>query len=168
MTSPPLIRPVLLAIISLAALLLQTLVLPLAAIGTIVPDVVLIWIVYLGITRGHIAGSTAGFFLGLLLDVLSGDNGMLGLSAFTKTFGGFLAGYVFNENKTLQTLSTSRFPLFVTVVALIHNQILFMISLQGSDIPMQAVILRYAIPSTVYTGLMALMPMFVFSRKVHS
>lgn len=168
MTSPPVIRPALLATISLAVLLLQTLVVPLAAIGTIVPDVVLIWIVYLGITRGHIAGSTAGFFLGLLFDVMSGDNGMLGLSAFTRTIGGFLAGYAFNENKTLQTLSTSRFPLFVTLVALIHNQLLFMISLQGFDVPMQTVILRYGIPSTVYTGLVALLPMFVFARKVHS
>ena len=168
MTSTPVIRPVVLIVISLGALLAQTLVLPYAAVGTIVPDVVLIWVVYLAVTRGHIAGSTAGFFLGLMLDVLLGDNGMLGLSAFTKAIGGFLAGYTFNENKTLQTLSTSRFPLIVTLVALIHNQIYFMISLQGSDIPVQAVILRYGIPSTIYTGLVALLPMFVFSRRVRS
>ncbi len=168
MVAPPVIRPVLLVVISVAALIIQTLVLPYAAIGTIVPDVILIWIVYLAVTRGHIAGSTAGFFPGLALDVLAGDNGMLGLSAFTKAIGGFLAGYMFSENKTLQTLSTSRFPLIVALVALIHDQIYYMISLQGSDIPLQSVIFRYGIPATIYTSLVALLPMFVFARKVRS
>ncbi|MBK7259989.1 MAG: rod shape-determining protein MreD [Ignavibacteriae bacterium] len=168
MTSAPVIRPALLVLISLAALLLQTMILPYVAVGTIVPDAVLIWIVYLAITRGHIAGSTAGFFLGLILDVLMGGDSMLGLSAFTKTLAGFLAGYAFSENKTLQTLSTSRFPIIVAITALVHNQFYFLVSLQGSDIPLESVVLRYGIPATIYTGLLALLPMFIFSRRVHS
>jgi rod shape-determining protein MreD len=161
-------RPALLVLISTAALLLQTLVLPYAAIGTIVPDAVLIWIVYLAVTHGHIAGSTAGFFLGLVLDVLMGGDGMLGLSAFTKTLAGFIAGYAFSENKTVQTLTTSRFPLIVGLTALVHNQFYFLISLQGSDIPLESVVLRYGIPATIYTGLLALLPMFVFARRMRS
>lgn len=168
MTSAPVIRPVMLVLISLAALLLQTLVLPYAAVGTIVPDAVLIWIVYLAITRGHIAGSTAGFFLGLIMDVLLGGDGMLGLSAFTKTLAGFLAGYTFSEKKTLQTLSTSRFPLIVALTALVHNQFYFLVSLQGTDIPLESVVLRYGVPATIYTGLLALLPMFIFARRVRS
>lgn len=168
MTSAPVIRPALLILISLGALLLQTMILPYVAVGTIVPDAVLIWIVYLAITRGHIAGSTAGFFLGLIVDVLLGGDSMLGLSAFTKTLAGFLAGYAFSENKTLQTLSTSRFPFIVAIVALVHNQFYFLVSLQGSDIPLESVVLRYGVPATIYTGLLALLPMFVFSRRVHS
>lgn len=168
MTSAPVIRPALLVLISLAALVLQTMILPYAAIGTIVPDAVLIWIVYLAVTRGHIAGSTAGFFLGLILDVLMGADGMLGLSAFTKTLAGFLAGYMFNENKTLQTLSTSRFPVIVAVTALVHNQFYFLVSLQGTDIPLESVVLRYGVPATVYTGLLALLPMFIFARRIRS
>jgi rod shape-determining protein MreD len=168
MTSAPVMRPALLVLVSVAALLLQTLVLPYAAVGTIVPDAVLIWIVYLSVTRGHIAGSTAGFFLGLVLDVLMGGDGMLGLSAFTKTLAGFLAGYTFSENKTVQTLTTSRFPLIVALVALVHNQFYFLVSLQGSDIPLESVVLRYGIPATIYTGLLALLPMFVFARRVRS
>ena len=93
---------------------------------------------------------------------------MLGLSAFTKTLAGFLAGYAFSENKTLQTLSTSRFPFIVAIVALVHNQFYFLVSLQGSDIPLESVVLRYGVPATIYTGLLALLPMFVFSRRVHS
>ena len=89
--------------VSLLVLLVQTILVPYLAIGTIVPDLVLIWIVYLAITRGHIAATTAGFFLGLTMDILAGDDGMLGLSSFTKTLAGFLAGYTFSENKTCRS-----------------------------------------------------------------
>jgi rod shape-determining protein MreD len=168
MVPAPVTRPAILVLISVVALLVQTLILPYVAIGTIVPDVVLIWIVYLALTRGHSAGSTAGFFLGLVLDVLMGGDGMLGLSAFTKTLAGFIAGYAFSENKTVQTLTTSRFPLIVALAALVHNQFYFLVSLRGSDIPLESVVLRYGIPATIYTGLLALLPMFVFARRARS
>jgi rod shape-determining protein MreD len=168
MTSAPILRPALILGISLAVLLVQTLILPYIAIGSIIPDLVLIWVVYLAVTRGHIAGSTAGFMLGLMLDVLAGDDGMLGLSAFTKTLAGFLAGYAFSENKTEQTLTSSQFPLIVTVTALVHNLVYFIVSLQGSDLSWQLSIVRFGLPATAYTGLAALIPMFIFSRRAHS
>jgi len=40
----------------------------------------------------------------MVVDLLSGADGMLGLSALAKTIAGFVAGYFYNENKTLQTL----------------------------------------------------------------
>jgi rod shape-determining protein MreD len=168
MTAVPIIRPVVILGISLAVLLAQTLVIPYIAVGTIVPDLVLIWIVYLAVTRGHIAGSTAGFVLGLMMDVLAGDDGMLGLSAFTKALAGFLAGYTFSENKTIQTLTSSQFPLIVTVTALVHNLLYFIVSLQGSDLAWQISIVRFGLPATAYTGLAALIPMFIFSRRANS
>jgi rod shape-determining protein MreD len=168
MTSAPILRPALILGISLAVLLLQTLIMPYVAIGSIIPDLVLIWIVYLAVTRGHIAGSTAGFILGLTLDVLAGDDGMLGLTAFTKTLAGFLAGYTFSENKTVQTLTSSQFPLIVTVTALAHNLLYFIVSLQGSDIAWQSAVVRFGLPATAYTGLAALIPMFIFSRRAHT
>lgn len=157
-----------LAAISLAVVLVQTILVPFLAIGMIVPDIVLIWVVYLGITRGHIAGSTAGFALGLLLDVLAGNDGMLGLSAFTRTLAGFLAGYTYNENKTLQTLSSSRFPLIVSAAGLVHHLLYFVIFLAGTDVSWEAAVIRYGIPGTVYTALASLLPLFIFARRAHS
>lgn len=168
MITVPILRPTRIIAISLLAILLQTLIVPYVAIGTIVPDLTLIWIVYLAVTRGHIAGSTAGFVLGLALDVLAGDDGMLGLSAFTKALTGFLAGYSFSENKTMQTLTSSQFPLIVTTTALVHNLLYFIVLLQGSDITWQSAIVRFGLPATAYTGLAALLPMFFFSRRAHS
>jgi rod shape-determining protein MreD len=161
-------RSLILLIISIVVLLAQTTVIPFIAVGTIVPDLVVIWIVYLGITRGQITASTAGFFLGFALDILAGEDGMLGLSSLTKAVAGFLAGFTFNENKTTQTLSSAQFPVIVAVVSLVHNLLYFVIFLQGTDISWDNAIVRHGIPSTVYTVLVALIPMFIIARRNHS
>lgn len=157
-----------LALISLAVLLLQTILIPFVAVGTIVPDLILIWVVVLGIARGQITASTAGFFLGLGLDLLAGDDGMLGLSSLTKAVAGFLAGYTFNENKTMQNLSSAQFPLTVAIVSLVHNLLYFLIFLQGTDISWNDAILRHGIPATAYTVLVSLIPMFIMARRNRS
>ncbi len=161
-------RPLLLIVISLAVLLVQTTVIPYVAVGTIVPDLLLIWIVYLGITRGHVSASTAGFFLGLMMDILAGADGMLGLSSLTKVVAGFIAGYTYNENKTIQTLTSAQFPLIVGAVGLMHNLLYFVIFLQGTDISWNSVVLRHGIPATVYTVLVSLFPMFIYARRYRS
>ncbi len=56
----------------------------------IVPDLVLILLVYVSFANGTVIGSTAGFFSGLLLDFLSAAP--IGLNACTKAVTGFVAG----------------------------------------------------------------------------
>jgi rod shape-determining protein MreD len=157
-------RTVTLSALSLLVLLIQTTIVPHIAIATIVPDLLLIWIVYLAITRGQVTAMTAGFFLGVLLDVVSGGDTMLGLSALTKSVAGFLAGYWYSDNKIEQNLSGIQFPLLLIAVSLVHNLLYFLIFLQGSDISWNVAILQYGIPATVYTAALAMLPMFAFAR----
>ena len=121
--------PTLIAL-SLVCLLVQTTLVPYIAIATIVPDLILIWIVYVAIVRGQIPAMTVGFLLGLLFDVFSGGDNMLGLSALAKTVAGFLAGYSYNENKITQFLSGPQFPVLLIIVSLVHNLLYFIIFLQ--------------------------------------
>jgi rod shape-determining protein MreD len=151
--------------VSLLVLLAQTTVVPHLAIDTIVPDLLLIWIVYLGISRGHVSAMTAGFFLGLLMDILAGDDGMLGLSSLTKTAAGFLAGYTFNENKVVQILSGYQFLLILAAASLVHDLLYFLIFLQGADLAWNEALVRYGLPTTLYTLAAALIPLFVFARR---
>jgi rod shape-determining protein MreD len=151
--------------ISLLVLLAQTTVVPHLAVGTIVPDLLLIWIVYLGISRGHMSAMTAGFFLGLVMDILAGDDGMLGLSSLTKTAAGFLAGYTFNENKVVQILSGYQFLVILGAASLVHDLLYFLIFLQGADPAWNEAIVHYGLPTTVYTLVAALIPLFVFARR---
>jgi rod shape-determining protein MreD len=150
--------------LSILALLLQTGVVRFLSLGGIVPDLLLLWVVVLAVRRGQIPATSAGFFLGLAQDLLSGD-GMLGLSALTKTLAGFIAGYFYNENKTLQTLGSYRLLLITGLVSLVHDGLYFLIFLQGSGISWSRSLLTYGLPTTLYTLAFALIPLFAFARK---
>jgi rod shape-determining protein MreD len=71
---------VLFSAIAIAALLLQTTVLPLAAIGRATPDLLLIMCVYLGLHQHTVGGAVGAFSLGYLQDAFSGS--VAGLNAF--------------------------------------------------------------------------------------
>ena len=151
--------------LSIVIILLQTSVVKFLAIGGLVPDIALLWIVYLAIREGQLAATAAGFLLGLALDLLAGSGSMLGLAALGKTVAGFLAGYFYNENKILHTLGSYQYILIVTVVSLVHNLIYFIIFLQGSDTGVVQAIVRFGLPATAYTAAAALIPMFAFARR---
>jgi rod shape-determining protein MreD len=66
--------------IAIGALLLQTTVLPFAAIGRATPDLLLIMCVYLGLHQHSVGGAIGAFSLGYLQDAFSGS--VAGLNAF--------------------------------------------------------------------------------------
>jgi rod shape-determining protein MreD len=151
--------------LSILILLLQTSIMKFLAIGTLVPDVVLLWIVYMAVREGQLSATVAGFLLGLALDLLAGSGSMLGLTALSKTVAGFLAGYFYNENKILHTLGSYQYILIVTVTSLVHNLIYFIIFLQGSDTGIVQTVVQFGLPATAYTAAAALIPMFAFARR---
>lgn len=151
-------------LLSLLFILLQTTLVRFVSVLDIVPDLPLLWIVYLGIRRGQIPATLAGFLIGLVLDLLSGADGLVGLGALTKTTGGFLAGFFYNETRTRQTLSGYGLLVAVFIVSLVHHALYFVILLQGIEMTVTQSFLRYGLPTTVYTTVAALLPMFVFAR----
>jgi rod shape-determining protein MreD len=151
---------------AVVVLLLQTTVVRFLAIGGAVPDLVLLWIVGIAVRRGQLTATVTGFGLGLAFDLLSGPDGMIGLSALANTVAGFIAGYFYNENKILQTMSGVRF-LFITMLAsAAHDLLYFLIILQGLGLQWGEMLLLYALPTTAYTVAIALLPMFAYARKV--
>jgi rod shape-determining protein MreD len=152
-------------LLTILFIVLQTTLARFLAIAGLSPDLTLVWIVYCAVRRGQLAGTLAGFFAGLTLDLLSGNDGMLGLLALSKTVSGFIAGYFFNDNKTIQTLSTYRFVLLLAMVSFVHNLIYFIIFLQGSDVRWWGAVTFYGIPAAVYTTAVGLVPMFAFARR---
>lgn len=152
-------------LISVAVLLLQTTVAPYLGVLHVVPDFVLVWIAILGIRHGRFGAIGAGFLLGLAVDLLSGADGMLGLAAFCKSLAGFVAGSFHNENKTAQSLGDSTLLVATAAASLVHNLLYFVVFLQGSEVGVWASILRYGLPTTLYTTAVAMLPMFVFARR---
>jgi rod shape-determining protein MreD len=161
-------RAVFYVLATLLFVLLHTLLTKFLAIGNIVPDIMVVWIVYVAIREGQIAGLAVGFASGLAIDLLSGQDGMLGLAALAKTLAGFVAGYFHNENKTFQILGGYELIVAIGVASLAHNVVYFIIFLQGTEIGWLSAILFYGVPSSLYTTALGLLPMFGFGYKYGS
>jgi rod shape-determining protein MreD len=152
------------SIVTLLLLILQTTIIPFASIANIVPDILIIWIVYVAIKLGQIPATIIGFMIGIVIDLVSGH--FIGLSALSKTVAGFFAGYFYNENKIDYTIGSYHFLIIVGFSSLFHNIIYFVIFVQGSEIGFWTAVFRFGLFSTIYTIAFALLPVFVFSRKI--
>jgi rod shape-determining protein MreD len=147
-------------------LLVQITFLPYIALGGMLPDILLPWLVVLALRRGQLEATASGFLVGLLQDAVSLK--FFGLAALAKTLAGFMAGYFFNENTTGQTLGSYRFILVVGVSSLAHNLMYFLIFYQGSDLSGAASVLLATIATTLYTCVVTLLPMFIYSQRYHT
>jgi rod shape-determining protein MreD len=126
------------------------------------PDLVLIYLIWVTIERGQMAGELGGFGLGLGLDVLSG--GILGSQALSKAIAGFLLGYFFNEEKTKQRLRNWPFLIFVALGAAINNVIYYGLFTQASTGFLEY-LTEHGGLSVLYTTIVAIAPMMYFSRR---
>ena len=151
--------------LSLLVIVVHTTLTEFIAILGITPDIPLAWIVYLSVRRGQIPGTVGGFLIGLTLDLLSGLDGVLGLSALTMTLAGFVAGYFYNENKIWQTLGGTRFLVITAIAASVHHLLYFVIFLQGTAIGWWGTVGRYAVPSVLSTTAAAVLPMLWIRRS---
>jgi rod shape-determining protein MreD len=150
------------ALITVALFVLQSTFVRFIAIENITPDILVVWIVYLALRYGQIHATTAGFLLGLAMDIISGS--FLGLSALSKTVCAFVAGYFYDETKTAQILATYRFAVLVFFASLIHNLIYFTLFVQGSDLPLGRTLALFGFTTSLYTSAVSLLPIFGHSR----
>ena len=105
-------------LIGLALFALQWLVLGRLRIWGSYPDVVLLYVAWIGLRSGRQAGSIGGFLLGTLMDAAYGT---WGINMFVKTLIGFLLGlFPVDERESLRLQPQQAF-LGGLVVALLHN-----------------------------------------------
>jgi len=130
----------------------------------ITPDVTLIGIVYVSINRGKIIGSVSGFFSGLVLDLISFS--FLGLSTLSKASAGFFAGFFFRESKINKYLSTYIFVLIVLFASLVNNFFYYVLYYQGSSLQIIDIVLRYILPTSIYTSFISVIPLMFFRKRL--
>jgi rod shape-determining protein MreD len=154
------------ALIVIGLLLLQTTFLPFIALGGYLPDLFIIYLVYIALRRGQIEATVSGFIIGLLQDILTTQ--FFGLVALSKTIAGFVAGYFFNENTAEQTLGSYRYVLLVALCSVVHNLLYFIFFFQGSNDFVLFSTIEYTMGTTLYTCVISVLPMFFFSRKYNT
>jgi rod shape-determining protein MreD len=154
------------ALVVIGLLLLQTTFLPFITLGGYLPDLFILYLVYIALRRGQIEATLSGFIIGLLQDIITIQ--FFGLAALSKTIAGFIAGYFFNENTVEQTLGSYRFVLLVALCTVVHNLVYFTIFFQGSNSPVFISTIESTLGMTLYTCIIAVLPMFFFSRKYNT
>jgi|WetSurMetagenome_2_1015567.scaffolds.fasta_scaffold09519_3 rod shape-determining protein MreD len=151
------------AFIVIALILLQTTFIPFISLSGYLPDLYILYLVYIAVRRGQIEATISGFLIGLFQDIITIK--FFGLAALSKTLAGFVTGYFFNENTIEHTLGSYRYVLLIGMCSLIHNIVYFALFFQGSENSVLISMLLSTFGVTLYTCIMGILPMFFFSRK---
>ncbi len=150
-------------VIVIGLVLLQTTFIPFISLSGYLPDLFILYLVYIAVRRGQIEATISGFIIGLLQDIITIK--FFGLAAISKTIAGFMTGYFFNENTIEQTLGSYRFLLLIGMCSVVHNIVYFTIFFQGSENSVFFSTLESTFGMTLYTCIIGILPMFFFSRK---
>ncbi len=105
--------------VGLAVVLLQWLLSNLK-LWDVWPDVVLLYVAYVALRRGRVAGAATGFFAGLAMDFLVMPTS-LGLNTVLKTIMGFVIGFFRSEQGENLRLTPGQAFVGALVVAVVHN-----------------------------------------------
>ena len=119
------------------------------------PDVVLLFVAYVALRRGRVAGAVAGFTAGLAMDLLV-NPATLGLNAVLKTLLGFVIGLFRSDQGEHLRLSPIQAFLGALMVAIVHNGLMTIVLALEQDTRTPFLIFGLWIGSSVYTAIVAL------------
>lgn len=144
-------------------LILQSTIVPLISIVGVIPDLILILLVYFTLRLGQIHGTILGFIYGFLLDMITGN--IFGSAMIAKTMSGFVAGYFYNENKLDIYFKSVAFSLIVLLSATIDS---FIFSFFSSVELEKSILLRFLQQGMfpgIYTAIISLVLVMFHPRR---
>jgi rod shape-determining protein MreD len=144
-------------------LILQTTVVNLISINGIVPDFILILLVFYSVKNNQIYGMILGFIFGFLFDLITGS--LLGSSVISKTLAGFTAGYFSNENKREFYLSSYAFPLIVLLCGIIDSFIFSFFSSSDLRSSFVFLMLQQGVYPGIYTAAISMVVVFFMPKR---
>ena len=145
-------------LVILALFLQASWIYPLAIYG-VKPDVVLLVLVFVGITRGQIEATILGFLSGFLLDIYNPE--LMGANALANSVVGFAVGYS-RVGVVAEDLQVQGAILFLA--SLLRDLIYFVIY-AFPDLGQSAILLiRYGLGTAFYTALIGILISLAMTR----
>jgi len=144
-------------------LLVQVTIIPLISIAGIVPDIILVTLVYYSISREQLYGTVLGAFYGLSVDLITGS--LLGSAMLAKTIAGFIAGYFSSETKRDHNISSFNFTIIVFLCALIDSIIFAFFSAFDLNTNLITLLFEHALLPSLYTALFSILFIFFPFRR---
>ena len=151
-------------IIYFPVLLFQITVIPLISINGIIPDLILILLVYYSISYGQVYGTILGAAYGFLFDLITGT--LLGSMMLSKTIAGFIAGYYSAETRREKFLNTYAFTIIVLLCAVIDSLIFSFFSAVDFNTNIFKLFFDQALLPALYTGVVSsIIILFPYKRS---
>ena len=135
--------------------IIQLTVIPFISIQGIVPNLILIAVVYFSIANGQIFGTITGASYGLIYDLISGS--LAGSNMLSNTVAGFIAGYFSGETKREKYLYTYSFSLVVLISALIDAMIFSFFSVIDFNTNFLQALFNHALLPSIYTSIVSIL-----------
>ncbi len=149
--------------IGILIIIVQVLISPLLSIAGVSPDFLLIFLVWITIREGQLAGEVSGFLLGLALDILSSN--ILGVHALSKTVACFCVGFFFDQERIDQNIRNWPFLLLTLLAAVVNNALYYFLITRGTDMSFAEFAFRYGAVGALYTVFISIFPLLYWSRK---
>ena len=143
--------------------IIQLTIIPFISIQGVVPDLLLIAVVYFSISYGQIFGTITGASYGLLYDLISGN--LIGSTMLSKTVAGFVAGYFSSETKREKYLYTYSFSIVVLITGLIDAIIFAFFSVIDFNTNLFLALFNHALMPSIYTSIVSILVVIVPYRK---
>ncbi|MEM1128290.1 MAG: rod shape-determining protein MreD [Bacteroidota bacterium] len=134
---------------ALGLFLAQWLVLGRLSLWGATPDVVLLYVAWIGLTRGRLPAMGAGFALGFLMDVVYQT---WGIHMLVKTLIGFLMGLIPPTEREAFNVTPTQALVGGTVIALVHNGLLVVLLALQAGVSSTTMVTVVWLGAAVYTG----------------
>ncbi|MCZ6701495.1 MAG: rod shape-determining protein MreD [Ignavibacteria bacterium] len=141
--------------IFLLVLLIQITIVPLISFAGVVPDLILILLVYYSIIKGQLYGTILGASFGIFVDLITG--GLLGSAMLSKTVVGFISGYFSSETKREINITTYYFSLIVFICAIVESVIFSFFSTFDLRSNIFSLFFEQALLPALYTGVVSIL-----------
>ena len=148
--------------LGLGVVLLQWLLSHLTLWGTW-PDVVLLYVAFVALRRGRVAGAVAGFGAGLAMDLIV-NPATLGINTVLKTLMGFVIGLFRSDQGDNLRLSPIQAFLGALMIAVVHNGLMTIVLALEQDTRTPFLIFGLWLGSSLYTAGVALVSALFRSR----
>jgi len=146
-------------IVFIPVVLIQITVVPFISVQGVVPNLLLIAVVYFSISNGQIFGTVTGAVYGLLFDLISGN--LVGSNMLSQTVAGFIAGYFSSETRREKYLYTYSFTLVVLISALINAMIFSFFSVMDFNTNFLQALFNHALLPSIYTSIVGILVVII-------
>lgn len=144
-------------------LLLQTTLIPFISIWGVVPDLILILLVFYTLREGQIYGTVLGFVYGFFFDLITGS--LLGSTIISKTVSGFIAGYFTNENKLENYFKNYVFVFIVLLCSAVDSLIFSFFSTADLRVNIFMLFIEQGLLPGIYTSVISVLVVFFYPKR---